>query len=188
MDDSTVYETPGKMLTNSGILMLTKEFSQETIMPIVGRIMEYNLMPRELRPEFLTLVINSPGGSVHSCYHLIDVMKSSKIPVHTVGMGLVASCGVLTLMAGAKGHRSVTHNTSTMSHVWSWGSSGNAYALEATQREFELTNKRMMKLYRHCTGKSESYIKKNLLGPHDHWLTPEECLEHGIIDTIKETY
>ena len=91
-------------------------------------------------------------------------------------------------MAGAKGHRAVTHNTSTMSHVWSWGASGNAHALEATQREFELTNDRMMKHYRHCTGKSESYIKKHLLGPHDHWLTPEEAIKHGIADKLIETY
>jgi len=188
MSETTVYETPGKMLTKSGIMLLTSEFSQESVMPIVARIMEYNLLPEELRPEFLTLVINSPGGSIHSCFHLIDVIKTSKIPVHTLGQGLVASCGVLTLMAGAKGYRSITHNTSVMSHSWSWGAKGTSYDLEAQQKEFEFTTERMAQHYRKCTGKSESYIRKHLVGPNDSWLSPEECLEHGLVDKIRETY
>lgn len=186
--ESVLYERPGQLLTESGILMLTGEFSQSTIMPLVARLMEYNLLPESLRPDFITLIINSPGGSVHSCYHLIDVMKTSKIPVHTVGQGCVASCGVLTLMAGAKGHRSVTHNTSIMSHTWSWGANGNSHDLEAIQKEFEQSSDRMLDHYKKCTRKSETYIKKHLTGSTDAWMTPEEAVKHGIIDKVKETY
>jgi ATP-dependent Clp protease protease subunit len=186
--EAIVYEQPGKLLTDNAILLLTRGFDQENIMPLVARIMEYNLLPVELQPKYITLVINSPGGSVHSAYHLIDVMKSSKIPVHTVGMGLVASCGVLTLMAGAKGHRKVTQNTSTMSHTYSWGSGGKEHELYAIQKEFELSSERMLSHYKKCTGKSEKYIRKHLLSPQDDWLTPEEVVKHGIADSVTETY
>lgn len=186
--ENIVYERPGELLTNSGILLLTKEFSQETIMPLVARIMEYNLLPEGMRPKYITLIINSPGGSVHSAFHLIDVIKSSKIPVHTVGMGLVASCGVLTLMAGAKGHRKITSNTSVMSHTYSWGSNGKEHELYAIQKEFEMSSKRMLDHYKKCTGKSEKYIRKHLLSPQDEWLTPEECVEYGIVDTVSTVY
>ena len=186
--EAVLYERPGQLLTESGILMITGEFSQETIMPVVGRLMEYNLLPEELRPEYITLIINSPGGSVHSCFHLIDVMKTSKIPVHTVGQGLVASCGVLTLMAGERGHRSVTHNTSIMSHSWRWGANGTSHDLSAVQKEFDMTSERMLSHYKKCTGKSEAYINKHLVGPTDTWMTPEEARTHKIIDNIKETY
>jgi len=185
---NSIYETPGKLLTDAAIIMLTDEFNQRNIMPIVARIMEYNLMPKELRPEFITLIINSPGGSVHSCFHLIDVMKSSKIPVHTVAQGMVASCGVLTLIAGAKGHRTATHNTSIMSHTWSWGANGNSHDLEAIQKEFAQSTERMIAHYKKCTGKTEKYIKTHLVGHTDAWLTPAEALKHGLIDEIKETY
>jgi ATP-dependent Clp protease protease subunit len=186
--ESVLYERPGQLLTESGILMLTGEFSQQTIMPLVARLMEYNLLPESLRPEFITLIINSPGGAVHSCFHLIDVMKSSKIPIHTVGQGLVASCGVLTLMAGAKGHRSATHNTSIMSHTWSSGTSGSSHDIAAMNKEFEHNTQRMLTHYQKCTGKSASYISKHLTGTVDTWLTPEEALKHNIIDMVKETY
>jgi len=185
-DEAIVYEQPGKLLADHGILLLTREFNQTNIMPLVGRIMEYNLLPKNLRPEYITLIINSPGGSVHSAWHLIDVMKTSKIPVHTVGMGCVASCGVLTLMAGTK--RSMTQNTSVMSHTYSWGSGGKEHELYAIQKEFEMSSQRMLDHYRKCTGKSEKYIRKHLLSPQDEWLTPEECIKHGIVDSISETY
>ncbi len=186
--EAIVYEQPGKLLTDHGILLLTREFNQENIMPLVARIMEYNLLAEELRPEYITLIINSPGGSVHSAYHLIDVMKSSKIPIHTVGMGLIASCGVLTFMAGEKGFRRITPNTSVMSHTYSWGSGGKEHELYAIQKEFEMSSKRMMDHYKKCTGKTEKYIRKHLLSPQDEWLTPEECVQHGLADEIKEIY
>lgn len=33
---------------------------------------------------------------------------------------MIASCGVLLMMAGEKGHRYLTQNTSVMSHQYSW--------------------------------------------------------------------
>ena len=78
--------------------------------------MEYNMTPEPQRPEIIHLYINSPGGQVASAFHLIDTIKQSKIPVYTYGMGMIASCGVLLMMSGEKGHRYVTQNTSVMSH------------------------------------------------------------------------
>ena len=179
-------KAPGSYLRENGILMLVSKFDQENIMPLVASIYEYNLMPEKLRPEQLTLVINSPGGSVHSAFHLIDAIKMSEIPVVTIGQGLVASCGVLTIMAGDR--RLLTHNTSVMSHQFSWGSKGKEHELHAIVKEFEMAGSRMINHYKKCTKKSETYIRKNLLNPTDAWLTPEECIKHGLIDEIVETY
>ena len=178
----------GVLLRDNGILMLTDKFDQEKIMPLVQQILEWNMMPEEKAPDHIKLYINSPGGSVHSAFHLIDTMKMSRIPVHTIAMGLAASCGVLTLMSGVKGHRYVTQNTSVMSHQYSWGSRGKEHELYGIVKEFELSSDRMIEHYKKCTKKSESYIRKHLLGPTDEWLTPEECVKHGIVDNIVETY
>ena len=69
---------PGALLRENGILLLVDKFDQEKIMPLVAAIYEYNLMPEEMQPEQITLVINSPGGSVHSAFHLIDAMRCQK--------------------------------------------------------------------------------------------------------------
>ena len=107
-----------EQLVRSGLIMLTDKFDQDTIMPIVQQIIMLNLLPEQERPEEIKLIINSPGGSVFSAWHLIDVIKQSEIPVSTIAQGLAASCGVLTLMSGVKGRRFVTHNASVMSHTY----------------------------------------------------------------------
>ena len=179
-------QAPGSYVREAGILFLTDKFDQEHIMPLVGQIYEYNLMPEELQPQNITLVINSPGGSVHSAFHLIDAMMMSEVPVNTIGHGLVASCGVLTIMAGQ--HRMLTHNTSVMSHQYSWGSSGKEHELHAKIKEFDMAGDRMEAHYKKFTKKSVKYIRKHLLHATDEWLTPDECLKHGIVDEVINTY
>lgn len=179
---------PGEILRAAGVLLLTTEFNQETIMPLVRQILEWNLMDPNSAPEHIKLYINSPGGSVHSAFHLIDTMKQSRIPVHTIGMGLIASCGVLTMMAGEKGHRYITQNTSVMSHQYAWGSQGKEHELMARVKEFEMSTKRMIDHYKKCTGKDEKYIRKELLAESDHWLSAEETIKHGIADHVIQTY
>jgi len=179
---------PGETLWENGILFMDKEFNQENCMPLVRAIMEYNMSPEGQRPEVIHLYINSPGGAVNSALHLIDTIKQSKIPVYTYGMGMIASCGVLLMMSGEKGHRYITQNTSVMSHQYSWGSRGKEHELMSIVKEFELSTERMLDHYKKCTGKSEAYIRKYLLPESDMWLTPEETVKHGIADKIIQTY
>ena len=113
---------------------------------------------------------------------------ASGIPIKTVGLGLIASCGILTFMSGAKGKRIITPNTSILSHQYSWGSTGKEHELFARVREFELSSERMMQHYKKCTGLSEKKIREVLLPPQDIWLSAKEAVKFGIADKIKELY
>lgn len=179
---------PGQVLYESGIYYFADGFTYESTKPVVNWIIEKNLLPDSERPKELTLIINSPGGSVHAAFGLIDVMKGSALPIKTVGLGMIASCGVLTFMAGTKGKRVLTNNTSILSHQYSWGSGGKEHELFARVKEFELSSDRMLKHYKKCTGLSEKKIKEILLPPEDVWLTAEEAVKHGIADAIVDTY
>ena len=79
--------------------------------------------------------------SVPSCFALIDIMKGSRIPIHTVGLGVIASCGLLLFITGEKGKRTLTPNTSILSHQYSWGSYGKEHELFAQVKEFELSTR-----------------------------------------------
>lgn len=177
---------PGFYQYQAGLIVLAGEFNDENIMPIVKSIYEYNMMPEDVKPDGITLIINSPGGTISSCLHLIDAMKTSALPVTTIGQGMVASCGILTLMAGDR--RLATHNTSMMSHQFAAGSSGKEHELLARAEHFKTTAEVLLQHYKKCTGKSKRYILKNLLTTTDIWLTAEECVEHGIIDEVVVTY
>jgi ATP-dependent Clp protease protease subunit len=179
---------PGELMWNAGYYYMAEGFTYESTKPIVQWIIEKNLLPSVERPKELTLIINSPGGSVHAAFALIDTMKGSSIPIKTVGLGLIASCGVLTFMAGEKGKRIITPNTSILSHQYSWGSGGKEHELFARVREFELSSERMLAHYKKCTGLKEKVIKEILLPPEDKWLSAKEAVQYGIADKIKEVY
>jgi ATP-dependent Clp protease protease subunit len=168
--------------------LFMEDFDPKTVKPVIDWILRCNFMTDSKRPERLQLIINSPGGCLNSALALIDVMKGSAIPVHTMGIGQISSCGLLTFIAGTKGHRVLTPNTSILSHQYSWGSHGKEHELLARVKEFELTSTRLMALYKHCTGLTETKIREVLLPARDVWLTAEEAVELGVADKIKATY
>lgn len=175
-------------LDTNNIYLFMDGFENKSVKPVIEWILRKNLAPAKDRAKHLTLVINSPGGHMHSAFALIDVMKGSKIPIHTTGLGLIASCGLLTFMSGEKGHRVITPNTSILSHQYSWGSHGKEHELFATMREFELSTERMLEHYKKCTGMNEKQIRQFLLPAEDIWLSAKEAVKHGLADKIKEMY
>ena len=179
---------PGDLMWENGYYYMAENFTAETTKPIITWIIENNLMSDQRRRKELTLIINSPGGEVHSAFALIDTMKGSAIPIKTIGIGMIASCGVLTFMAGAKGKRLLTPNTSILSHQYSWGSKGKEHELFARVREFELSTERMLTHYKKCTGMSEKKIREILLPPEDVWLSAKEAVKYGIADKVVATY
>ena len=178
----------GELMWESGYYYMAENFTAETTKPIIIWIIENNLMTARDRKKELTLIINSPGGEVHSAFALIDTMKGSAIPIKTIGIGMIASSGVVTFIAGAKGKRLLTPNTSILSHQYSWGSAGKEHELFARVREFELSTERMLTHYKKCTGMSEKKIREILLPPEDVWLSAKEAVKYGIADKIVSTY
>jgi ATP-dependent Clp protease, protease subunit len=175
---------PSPTLRDKGVYFLSGGFNSETASKVVTWILEANLSSRN-DFDHLNLIINSPGGEVNSAFAIIDAMEGSAIPVHTTGLGMIGSCGFLTFIAGTKGHRILTPNTSILSHEWSWGSRGKAHELFAVQREFELTQSRMVNHYKKHTGLKKKKILKKLLPPHDVWLSAEDAVALGAADAIK---
>jgi len=175
-----------RSLEEEGIFLFMEPFDDASCKSAIKFILTHNIQDKPLKK--LQLMINSPGGSLHACFALIDVMKGSRIPIHTIGLGMIASCGILTFMSGAKGHRYLTPNTSILSHQYSWGSKGKEHELFAVVREFELSTERMIKHYKKCTGMSEKKIREVLLPAEDVWLDAKEAIKYGIADKIKEVY
>lgn len=172
-------------LKDKGFFFLSGSFTEGTAKDIVTWILEANLQTKR-DFDHLTLIINSPGGNVNSAFAIIDAMRGSALPVHTVGLGLIASCGLLTFIAGQPGHRVLTPNTSILSHQWAWGSRGKAHELFAVVREFELTDQRMISHYEKCTGLSEEVIREKLLPAQDIWLSAQEAKKLNICDVVRD--
>ena len=183
--DLPQYDNASQALNDHGIMVLMDEINHETVKPVIEWILHENHVRKKKHKELL-LMICSDGGSIAEAFALIDVMRSSRIPVKTVGLGSIASCGLLIFMAGAAGRRVLTPNTSILSHQFSWESEGKSHELFATIKEFELTQKRMVTLYQEATGLEDDVIRKVLLPPQDVWLSAEEALQYHICDVIAD--
>lgn len=182
-EDDITDKTPSDQLRENGMYVFMDEVNAESIKPVIEWILYENYVAKHRKSELL-LMICSEGGDLQQAFALIDVMNSSQIPIKTVGLGIIASSGLLIFMSGTPGRRILTPNTSILSHQFSWFNEGKAHELFATMREYELTQIRMVEHYRKCTGQDEHIIREFLLPAQDRWLSGEEALKLRICDAI----
>ena len=177
------FKDPAQALQDNGMMVLMGEIENESVQPIIEWILHENHVRKKKHKELL-LMICSEGGDLSCAFALIDVMQSSAIPVKTVGLGQIGSAGLCIFIAGAPGRRILTPNTSILSHQFSWESSGKVHELFATVREFELTQQRMIGLYKVCTGLDDATIQKVLLPSSDVYLSSTEAMKYKICDHV----
>jgi ATP-dependent Clp protease protease subunit len=128
------------------------------------------------------LYINSPGGVVTSGFAMYDTMRYIKAPVHTVCMGTARSMGSFLLMAGQPGERVALPNASLHVHQPLGGFQGQASDILIHAEEMLKTKRRIIRLYAEHCRRSLEEVEHTL--DRDHFMTPEEALEWGLIDRI----
>lgn len=171
---------------SSSFFLLVSEIDDDITKDAIQWIIESNFS--ESRPSVLNLLVCSSGGDLRCAFALIDVMRSSHIPIRTIGLGEISSAGLMIFMAGSKGMRTLTPNTSILSHRFTAGALGKEHELFSIAKEFQLTSERMMAHYKLCTGLTEANIRKFLLPPEDMYLSSEEALELKLCDKVANLY
>jgi ATP-dependent Clp protease, protease subunit len=184
-DQDNSEKDPSRLLQEAGMYVFIGEVCDETIKPIIEWILVENHVVKKKKKELL-LMICSEGGSVEDAFALIDVMKASSIPIKTVGLGCIASSGLLIFLAGHNGRRVLTPNTSILSHQYSNYHEGKHHELFAIAKEHNLIQQRMLEHYRQATGLDTDTILKKLLPASDIYLSAEEALELNICDYVSD--
>lgn len=133
------------------------------------------------------MVINTNGGYVDDMFCIYDAMKFVSAPVYTVGLGIVASAGVLLLAAGKHGHRSIGRRARIMHHL-----SRDELVLSNVfeQKNYIQEMERQEQLADECLAKEcnrdievvKTWLKDRL----DRYITPEEAITLGMVDEIIE--
>lgn len=168
-------------LLENHIHFLYGDIDENNVMNAIYWIIYENLQPGD---NMLTMYINSDGGSLQDAFALVDVMKKSKKPIRTIGIGSVCSSAFLIFASGTKGERFISQTATAMCHQYSDGLTGKYHDIRATAKEHELINKRMVDLLKECTELSTTTIKRKLLPPSDVYFTAEELIELGVADDI----
>ena len=130
----------------------------------------------------IAFYINSPGGSVSAGLAMYDTMRYIRPAVSTMCVGMAASMGSLLLTAGDKGMRFSLPNSRVMVHQPSGGFQGQASDIERHAQDIIKLKRRMNEIYVEHTGQSYEIIEKTL--DRDHFMTPDEAVEFGLIDKV----
>lgn len=133
----------------------------------------------------ISLYINSPGGEVYAGLAIYDAMQYVKPDVSTVCVGMGMSAAALILAGGAPGKRYALPNAKVMIHQGSGGFRGTPADIQIAAKEIlELTRRSAEILAKH-TGQTVEQVLQDI--DRDRFMTPEEAIEYGLVDSIMHT-
>lgn len=173
-------------LGSLGSHMLFGEIDEDRSYTAVEFILKANLLFDS--SQDLTIFVNSPGGAVSDGWCIIDAMATSRLDVQTVGIGLVASMGLLVTSAGTKGKRILTKNTEIMAHQFHGFIHGKYHDLVATQRFHERLEKQFLDHFKRYSTMTDKQIKDVLFSPSDRWLSAQEAKKFGLCDVVSDYF
>lgn len=139
---------------------------------------EDNIPIEERKP--IKIFIDSPGGDLIATFTMINAIKLSKTPVHTINIGAAYSGGFFIFLAGHK--RFAYELSSFLFHEGSTGTSGDAGKFrnfaDFYKKELDKLKSIVLKYTKISDEEYEKHIKD------DWWFTAEEAIEYGICDEI----
>ena len=174
-------------------LFLAKQVDQASINEVSKSIISINENDAHIKkiyaahditykPKPINLQIDSYGGHVYQCFGLLGIMKSSKIPVHTIVTGCAMSCGFLISIAG---HKRYGYPKSTyLYHQVSGGAIGKSKDLEDEVIEVlrlqDMIEEHTIENTKIKIGK----LKKIYKAKSDWFIDTDEALKLKVIDEI----
>lgn len=130
----------------------------------------------------IDIYINSPGGSVIAGLAIYDTMQIIKPDVATTCVGHAMSMGAVLLSAGAKGKRSALPNSRIMIHQGSAGFHGTPSDISIVAKEVLRYKSLLVDLLAKHTGQDKEKIERDI--DRDFYMSPEECMDYGLVDKI----
>lgn len=176
------YDIYSRLLKDR-IIFLGDEVNEVSAQLIVAQLL---FLESEDPNKDVHLYINSPGGVITAGMAIYDTMRYIKCDVSTICIGMAASMGAFLLAGGTKGKRYALPNAEVMIHQPSGGAQGQATEIQITAEWILRTKKKMNEILAANTGNTYERLAADT--ERDKWMTAEEALEYGIIDSIIENH
>lgn len=144
-------------------------------------IIQMNIEEKDVEsPDPIRLFIHSYGGDIEQALFFCDLVKSSRIPIITIGMGVAMSAGFLIFLLGKK--RYAFSHTSMLVHSGSAAFQGTAEQIEEAQKNYKKQIEQMKSYILDNTTIDEKTFNKNR--NKDWYLSSDELLKYGVIDEV----
>lgn len=166
-------------LLKDRIIFIGTEISDQVANVVVAQLL---FLKMEDPKKDIHIYINSPGGIISAGLAIYDTMLYLGCNVNTYCIGLAASMGALLLTAGTKGKRFALPNSRVMIHQPIGGIGGTSTDIALQAKEIIWMKKRIASIMSDCTGQPLEKIQQD--SERDFYMSPEEAMEYGIIDTV----
>jgi len=130
----------------------------------------------------ITIFIHSEGGHVEAGDTLHDMIRFVKPRVKMVGTGWVASAGAHIYLAVPREDRFCLPNTRFLIHQPQGGMGGQAADIRIEAEEMLKTRERLNQALADATDQPLEKVEADT--ERNHWMSPEEAREYGIVGTI----
>lgn len=182
--DKDFFSSSSDKLKAKGIYYITGPIEDDSLLDI-----HQDMILKTLDPKWtddLQIIINSPGGSAPAAWSLVDLMNWTRLDIKTICMGECASAGAILLAAGTKGKRTISANAGIMIHEYAWGFGGKHSELIAAGKALKLEQEKHLNFWLQASKyTTHEDVIKYLLQPTDNYISPQEALDHGIVDIVQ---
>lgn len=168
-------------LLKSRTLLLSSEVSPTTARKLIEQLL---VLEADDPAAPITLLVNSPGGEVHSGFAVYDVLRFIQPEVRIVCVGLTASIATVILLGAKKENRVALPNARLLIHqpLFHGEVFGPASDLEITANEILKTKSRINELLAQECGQPLERIERDT--ERDYWLSADEAQKYGLISRV----
>jgi ATP-dependent Clp protease protease subunit len=145
-------------------------------------VAQFLFLEKEDPDKDIEVYINSPGGDVMAGLAIYDTMRHIKPDIATTVVGMAASMGAILLSGGTKGKRSALPNSRIMIHQGSAGTQGTPKDMEIYMRLVMSFQDRLTSILAENCEREYSQVQRDI--DRDYWMTAQEGVEYGIIDSV----
>lgn len=170
------------LLANPIIIKVT-EFNEKSY----GNFADEFQKAIDSKQSIIPINIDSYGGQVYALMGMLELIRTSPVPVATYVATKAMSCGAVLFSAGTKGHRYISPNGTVLVHQVSSVAWGKVEDIVVSADHTVGLNKRLLGILSKNCGHEADYFSKRLLenGNADLFYDAKQSLKHGLANVIK---
>ena len=169
--------------------VITSDLIEESVLAIRDINMYDDNQEKHLKNykrEPITVIVDTYGGSVYDGLGLVNIISSSKTPVHTYCYSKAMSMGLLIFISGHK--RFIHENATLMFHQLSTVIMGTNQDVIDEQSRVNKLNKKLMKIVRKRTSITKEQMNKKNIFKKDWFISGKKAVKLNAADElIKDT-
>jgi ATP-dependent Clp endopeptidase proteolytic subunit ClpP len=143
----------------------------------------------DIRNSNIRVNIRSTGGNVNDAILIYEALRATGATITTCCYGYTASAATIVAQAASEGRRLIAPSSLYLIHNSMCSAEGNAEDLRIEAEMLEQTDRRIAEIYASRSGRNTEEIATlmNENCGRGRWLSPEEAIAAGLVDSVEET-